>query len=127
MLTPKEDGTMSSDKRRNTRVDAGFEAYVTVGDVVIPVTTRNISLKGALITGCGDCDRGARCELHLPLSPGVRIVVDGVIKWTKGDDAAIAFTEMDELSFTFLHRLVQLNSPEPDAIDDEMLDVFEKF
>jgi hypothetical protein len=115
---------MSRDNRLNTRVEAGFEAYVTVGDVVIPVTTRNISLKGALISGCGDCREGTRCELHLPLSPGVRIVVDGVIKRTKGEDAAMAFTEMDEQSFTFLHRLVQLNAPDPEAIDDEMLHVF---
>jgi hypothetical protein len=118
---------MSEDKRRNTRVEAGFEAYVTVGDVVMPVRTRNLSLKGALLTGCGDCEEGTRCELHLPLSPGVRIVVEGVIRRTKGDEAAMSFTEMDELSFTFLHRLVQLNAPDPDTIDDELLDVFEKF
>ncbi|ADU64136.1 MAG: PilZ domain-containing protein [Pseudodesulfovibrio sp.] len=118
---------MSRDKRRNTRVDAGFEAYVTVGEVVMPVRTRNISLKGALLAGCGDCDEGTQCELHLPLSAGVRIVVNGVIRRCKGDEAAMAFTEMDDLSFTFLHRLVQLNAPDPESIDDELLDVFENF
>ncbi|WP_285907805.1 PilZ domain-containing protein [Pseudodesulfovibrio pelocollis] len=118
---------MSQDKRRHTRVEAGFEAYVTVGDVVMPVRTRNLSLKGALLAGCGDCAEGTRCELHLPLSAGVRIVVDGVIRRTKGDEAAMAFTEMDDVSFTFLHRLVQLNAPDPEAIDDELLEIFEKF
>jgi len=117
---------MSEDKRKHTRVAAGFEAYVTVGDVVMPVRTRNLSLKGALLAGCGDCAEGTRCELHLPLSPGVRIVVDGIIRRTKGDEAAMAFTEMDDLSFTFLHRLVQLNAPDPEAIDDELLEIFEK-
>ena len=67
---------MSKEQRRRTRIHAGFEAYVTVDDVVIPVETRNLSLKGALLTGCEDCPIGTNCELHLPLSSGVRIVVD---------------------------------------------------
>ena len=118
---------MSSEQRQRTRIHVGFEAYVTVGDVVIPVETRNLSLKGALLTGCEDCPVGTNCELHLPLSPGVRIVVDGEIVRVKDKDVAMAFTEMDELSFTFLHRLVQLNSKEPDAVDDEILEALKTF
>ncbi|MBG0791740.1 MAG: PilZ domain-containing protein [Desulfovibrionaceae bacterium] len=117
---------MSDEKRRGTRVEAGFEAYVTIGDVVIPVSTRNLSLKGALLTGCGDCAGGTRCELHLPLSPGVRIVVDGEIVRSQGGEAAMAFREMDELSFTFLHRLVTLNADDPDGVDEELLQIFER-
>jgi len=117
---------MSRDKRRRTRIKAGFEAYVTVGDVVIPVETRNLSLKGALLTGCDDCHVGTQCELHLPLSPGIRIVVDGEIVRAKNEDIAMIFKEMDELSFTFLHRLVTLNALEADEIDDELLHVFDK-
>ena len=111
---------MSSEKRRGTRVDAGFEAYVTVGDVVMPVSTKNLSLKGALIEGCDDCPEGTACELNIPLSPGVRIVVEGRVVRTKGGVAAMAFTEMDDLSFAALHRLVQLNAADPEAIDEEL-------
>ncbi|WFS62780.1 PilZ domain-containing protein [Pseudodesulfovibrio thermohalotolerans] len=117
---------MDSNKRRNTRIDAGFEAYITVGDVVTPVSTRNLSLKGALLDGCGDCAEGTACELHLPLSPGIRIVVSGKIVRAKGDSAAMSFREMDELSFTFLHRLVTLNAERPEKVDEELLRVFER-
>lgn len=117
---------MSREKRNSTRVDAGFEAYVTVDDVVIPVATKNISMKGALLEGCDDCIVGTTAELHIPLSPSVRIVTDGDIIRVKDGIIAMKFKEMDELSFTFLHRLVQLNTPDPDAVDDELLRIFEK-
>ena len=117
---------MSNNKRQSTRVKAGFEAYVTIGDVVIPVSTRNLSLKGALLHGCDDCDTGTRCELHLPLSPGIRIVVEGEILRRGNGESAMIFKEMDELSFTFLHRLVTLNAEDPDNVDEELLQIFEK-
>lgn len=117
---------MTKEKRQRTRVHAGFEAYVAVDDVVIPVETRDISLKGARLKGCDDCLAGTRCELHIPLSTGVRIVVDGDIIRVRKNEVAMRFRQMDELSFTFLHRLVQLNADDPDAIDDELMDVFEK-
>ncbi len=117
---------MADNKRHHTRIEAGFEAYITIGDVVIPVTTRNLSLRGALLDGCEGCDAGTACELHLPLSPGVRIVVEGGIVRRDGGTAAMEFKEMDELSFTFLHRLVTLNADAPEDVDDEMLRVFEK-
>lgn len=116
---------MSKEKRRTTRVSAGFEAYVTVGDVVIPVSTRNISLKGALLTGCEDCEAGTQCELHLPLSPGTRIVVEGDIVRSNTKSTAMRFCEMDELSFTFLHRLVTLNADDPDRVDKELLEILD--
>ena len=118
---------MSREKRKGTRVDAEFEAYVTVDDVVTPVETRNLSLKGALLSGCDGCDEGTPCELHIPLSPGIRIVVEGAIVRSGAEETAMTFNEMDELSFTFLHRLVQLNTDDPEHIDDELLDAFERF
>ncbi|MBC17819.1 Type IV pilus assembly PilZ [Pseudodesulfovibrio profundus] len=118
---------MDDNKRHSTRVKAGFEAYVTVDDVVIPVETRDISLKGALLVGCDDCHVGTHAELHIPLSPSVRIVTEGDIIRSGDNQIAMRFKEMDELSFTFLHRLVQLNAQDPVTIDDELMDVFEKF
>jgi hypothetical protein len=118
---------MDRNKRNSTRIDADFEAYVTIGEVVTPVTTRNLSLKGALLYGCEDCVAGTPCELHLPLSPGIRIVVAGEIVRIKGNYAAMSFKEMDELSFTFLHRLVTLNADHPEEVDEDLLRIFEKF
>ncbi|CCH49742.1 PilZ domain-containing protein [Pseudodesulfovibrio piezophilus] len=117
---------MTGNKRKSTRVDAGFEAYVTVGDVVIPVATKNISLKGALLEGCDDCLVGTKAELHIPLSPAVRIVTEGEILRAANNETAMIFSEMDELSFTFLHRLVQLNTKDPDAVNEELMEIFEK-
>jgi len=117
---------MSEDKRHRTRVKAGFEAHVTVGDTVIPVATKNLSLKGALLQGCEDCLVGTQAELHIPLSPGVRFVADGDIIRAEDGLVAMVFREMDEMSFTVLHRLIQLNAPDPDAVDEELLEIFEK-
>ncbi|MEF2230190.1 MAG: PilZ domain-containing protein [Pseudodesulfovibrio sp.] len=111
---------MSKEQRRGTRVEADFEAYVTVGDVVMPVATRNLSLKGALLEGCDDCPEGTACELNIPLAPGVRIVVEGRVVRAGDGGVAMAFHEMDDLSFATLHRLVQLNASDPDVIDDEL-------
>lgn len=111
---------MSSEKRRGTRVKAGFEAYVTVGDVVIPVATRDLSLKGALVEGCDDCAAGTACELNIPLAPGVRIVVEGEVVRTGEGGSAVAFTEIDDLSFATLHRLIQLNADDAEVIDEEL-------
>jgi len=111
---------MSREKRRGTRVNADFEAYVTVGDVVIPVSTRNLSLKGALLDGCDDCLAGTACELNIPLAPGLRIVVDGQVVRAGEKGVGMVFKEMDDLSFATLHRLVQLNAEDPDAIDEEL-------
>lgn len=118
---------MSSEKRHSTRIEAGFEAYVTVGDEVIPVATMNISMKGALLEGCENCQDGAMAELHIPLSPAVRIVTEGEVIRARDGIVAMKFKEMDELSFTFLHRLVQLNASDPEQVDDELMEVFEKF
>ncbi|MDD3311036.1 PilZ domain-containing protein [Pseudodesulfovibrio sp.] len=111
---------MSSEKRRGTRVKADFEAYVTVGDVVIPVSTRNLSLKGALLDGCEDCLMGTACELNIPLAPGLRIVVEGEVVRVGESGVGMVFKEMDDLSFATLHRLVQLNADDPEAIDEEL-------
>jgi hypothetical protein len=39
----------------------------------------------------------------------------------------MSFKEMDELSFTFLHRLVTLNADDPEEVDEELMRIFEKF
>ena len=114
---------MSRDKRRRTRIEADFEAYVTVGDVIVPVATRNISLKGALLEGCDECLVGTSCELNIPLAPNIRIVIEGDVIRAEDNEIAMIFREMDDLSFASLHRLVQLNALDPDAIDDELKDL----
>lgn len=117
---------MTQNKRRGTRIEADFEAYVTVGDTVVPVATRNLSLKGALLEGCDDCLVGTSCELNIPLAPSVRIVVEGDIIRSENKGIAMVFREMDDLSFASLHRLVQLNAEDPEAVDEELRNLSEK-
>lgn len=117
---------MSEEKRNRTRINAGFEAYVIVDDVITPVETRDLSLKGALLRGFDQGRTGESCQLHIPLSPSVRIVAECTIVRIIGDDVAVSFTEMDELSFTTLRRTVQLNADDAEVIDDELLIIFTK-
>lgn len=111
---------MSRNKRRGTRIEADFEAYVTVGDVVVPVATRNLSMEGALLEGCDECLVGTSCELNIPLAPNIRIVIEGDVVRAEDNEIAMVFKEMDDLSFASLHRLIQLNAPDADVIDDEL-------
>ena len=114
---------MENEKRLCTRVEAAFEAYITVDKTITPVKSKDISLKGAFLIDDGSLPVGSACELHLPLAPGMRIVIDGVIVRAKTGGVAMEFQSMDDMSFSMLRRLVQLNSQDPDVIDREMVNL----
>ncbi len=108
------------DKRRYSRAKAGFQAEIVVAGVTSMVTTLNLSMKGLLATGNTSLVESETCEVHIPLAPAVRIVVEGRIVRADEEATAVDFMGMDEESFAILHRVVQLNAEDADVIDEEL-------
>lgn len=113
-------GCFGPENRTRSRVAVGHEAFIEVGDVVTPVSLQDLSMNGALCCGADSFRIGQRCSLILPLSPGLRIAIEGEIVRNDEDGPAIRFVSMDPDSFTHLKRMVELNAPDPDAIEDEL-------
>ncbi|MGE4504098.1 MAG: PilZ domain-containing protein [Desulfovibrionaceae bacterium] len=108
------------DKRRHMRAQAGFPARIIVGGQSADVTTKNLSMKGLLATSGSGFEAGAACEVRIRLAPKVEIAVEGRVVRADEEETAVDFVAMDDESFGMLHRLMQLNAPDADAIDEEL-------
>ncbi|MGE4290597.1 MAG: PilZ domain-containing protein [Desulfovibrio sp.] len=111
---------MSEDKRRRSRVKAGFEASLVVDGKAVPARTRDLSLKGALVSCDKDYPENTNCVLRLGLGPGLRLSIDGKVARKTAQGLAIEFEGMDDQSFGHLLQIVRLNAENPDIIEDEL-------
>lgn len=111
---------MDQNKRRRTRVQAGFTVMLHKGDTASVAESHNLSLKGLLCDPVEGFQVGDECEVSITLSEEAVIMVNAkVVRADKGG-LAVDFTSMDEMSFTHLRRLIQFNAPDADSIDDEL-------
>lgn len=108
------------DKRRHIRADAGFPAEIIVDGQATQVTTKNLSMKGLLAASGSAIEPGSPCEVRIRLAPLVQIVVEGVVVRADEAETAVDFVAMDDESFAMLHRLMQLNADDADAVDAEL-------
>ncbi|WP_147819187.1 PilZ domain-containing protein [Salidesulfovibrio onnuriiensis] len=113
-------GCFGPENRTRSRVAVGHEAFIEIGDVVTPVILHDLSMNGALCRGADSFRIGQRCTLILPLSPGLRIAIEGEVVRNQEEGPAIRFTTMGPESFTHLKRMVELNAPDADVIEDEL-------
>lgn len=111
---------MSDDKRRRSRVKAGFEASLVVDGKAVPARTKDLSLKGALVSCGKEFPEGTPCVLRLGLGPGLRLSIDGKVARIIGEGLGVEFDGMDDQSFGHLLQIVRLNAVDPDAIEDEL-------
>ncbi|MDD4731911.1 MAG: PilZ domain-containing protein [Desulfovibrio sp.] len=111
---------MTEDKRRRSRVKAGFEASLFVDGKAVPVRTRDVSLKGALLECDKDLAEGTPCELQLGLGPGLRLSIDALVARSSEQGLAVEFQGMDDQSFNHLLQIVRLNADDADMIEDEL-------
>ncbi|MGE4298771.1 MAG: PilZ domain-containing protein [Desulfovibrionaceae bacterium] len=111
--------------RRRTRVSGEFEGELAVAGARIPVTTINVSLKGALCQHAQNSAavpmvaKGAPCVLTITLARDVAIILEGALVRLDASEAAIDFTGMDEESYAHLRNMVRYMAPDPDVIDAE--------
>lgn len=111
---------MSEDKRRRSRVKAGFEASLVVDGKAVPARTKDLSLKGVLVSCDKEYEADTPCVLRLGLGPGLRLSIDGKVARTTPQGVAVEFQGMDAQSFGHLLQIVRLNADDPDQIEDEL-------
>jgi len=113
---------MSDNKRIRSRVDATFEAVVTLPGSAerYPVQTRNVSLKGMFCEAAPSLAGQRECEITFTLNNGVSFNIESRIVRCDSQGMAVDFVGMDETAFLHLRNLVRFHADDPDAIDREL-------
>jgi len=111
---------MGEDKRRRSRVCAQFDAYVYIDGEKIPVSTQNISMKGALFCPETRLAEGRDCTVVFSLAKDIKVRLKGSIVRSGDDGVAIDFESMDENAFFHLRNMVRYSSQDADKIDQEL-------
>ncbi|NMC48264.1 MAG: PilZ domain-containing protein [Desulfovibrio sp.] len=111
---------MDDNKRRRSRVEAQFDAFVLLGDEKIPVHTRNISMKGVLCAYDPRLKAGVECVILFVLTKEIRFRIAARIVRSLESGTAIDFQSMDETAFFHLRNIVRYSSEDADRIDREL-------
>lgn len=111
---------MEEDKRRRSRVSAQFDAYVYIDGEKIPVTTQNISMKGAYFCPEPRLASGRDCTVVFSLAKDIKVRLKGTIVRSSPDGVAVDFESMDESAFFHLRNMVRYSSEDADKIDKEL-------
>jgi len=111
---------MGEDKRRRSRVCAHFDAYVYIDGEKIPVSTQNISMKGALFRPEPRLAEGRECTLVFSLAKDIKVRLKGQIVRANDEGLAIDFESMDENAFFHLRNMVRYSAEDADKIDEEL-------
>lgn len=111
---------MGGDKRRRSRVSAQFDAYVYMDGEKIPVSTQNISLKGAFFDPEPRLAAGRDCTVVFGLAKDIKVRLKAVIVRSSDEGVAIDFESMDESAFFHLRNMVRYSSQDADRIDKEL-------
>ncbi len=111
---------MGEEKRRRSRVCAQFEAYVYADGEKIPVSTQNISMKGALFCPEPRLATGQDCTLVFALAKDIKVRLKARIVRSSDEGLAVDFESMDESAFFHLRNMVRYSSQDADKIDKEL-------
>jgi len=109
-----------TEKRKRTRARAGFQIHVDLGGKTVKAQTINVSLTGLLCSSSPHFRKDAPCLIIFTLDPGTKVNISGKILRSGPGEAAIAFTSMDEESFSHLKKLVSYNTGNADIIEKEL-------
>lgn len=107
-------------RRQKTRVLGSYPAKLIVRGAEWPVTTRDISLKGAMLFCEPVPPLGEVCALHIPLSEHIVLVIEGTIIRSGAQEAAMQFSEMTPETYQHLLTLVRLKAENADQIENEI-------
>jgi hypothetical protein len=113
---------MVKERRKRTRVPAGFDVNIIFKREKIKVKTFNISLTGISCNRDSRFRAGDPCEIILTLDSETILNIKGKILRLDEKEAIIVFLSMDEDTFYHLKRLMQYNAAEPEKIEKELTD-----
>ncbi|NLY40398.1 MAG: PilZ domain-containing protein [Desulfovibrionales bacterium] len=110
---------LDGERRRRSRVHLEFPLTIMYNNLYVRGILHDLSLKGLSCAMEQEIARGTECEVTLELDSGLRIRIKGVVV-RSGEDGAIDFVSMDEISFNHLRNLVRLYAEDADVVDDEL-------
>lgn len=108
-------------RRKRSRVRGSYDGFLVVHGREWPVQTRDISLKGALISAAVLPPLREECQLRIALGDAIGLEIEGIIVRVGTDDAAMDFTGMDEETYAHLSTMVRLRMQNADMLDREEL------
>ena len=115
---------MLDDKRRFTRVPFRVQAEITVDESsYYTEEIKNLSVGGCLLPVAAPLDVGTACHVRIQLSgtsSELHIEIDAQVVRCCAGEVAVKFTGVDLDSFFHLQNIVRYNSPDPDAVEEEL-------
>ena len=115
-----------SEKRRFTRFSFPMKAELTVDDRNYEIERfENLSIGGCLVNIPENFKSGSQCTLTIDLHMAGEkplITVKGSIARSEDSRVAVNFTGIDPESLFHLQRIAIYNSPEPEKIEEEIIE-----
>lgn len=113
-----------SDLREFTRINRSLEVVIELPGRTLAGRTRDLSLRGALITCGQELSLGTTCRCTMILDGGegqLRIQVAGVVMRHVKDGLAMRFDELlDGESYDHLCQLIRYNALDPEKAEREI-------
>ena len=110
------------EKRHFGRVLFGTEVLLEFEGERYRQELTDVSLNGALVTLKEAVDIGsdALCRLTIPLSEDVQMTFQARAVHFEQNQVGLKFTEADTVSLSHLRRLLELNTGNPERIENEL-------
>jgi len=117
---------MTSEKRRFTRIPFKVSVEITINEVLYTAgEVSNLSIGGCLLPITADLEPGTACHVKIMLSgtsSEMSVRIEGEVKRCLPQAVAIKFTRIDPESLFHLQNIIRYNSPDPEAVDKEILE-----
>jgi hypothetical protein len=116
------------EKRKRTRVEFSTQVIISVdgSEIATQANSKDLSLNGLFVESDELLDIGTQCHVKVILPGGVNEIsleMDGKVTRHAPGGYGILFEGMDPDSFAHLKNIAMYNSEDPDAIEDEILNV----
>ena len=115
---------MSDEKRRFTRIPFKVKAEINLaGKLQTVEEINNLSVGGCMLPIVAQLEPGTSCKVRILLggtADEVAVNIDGEVVRCLPDAVAVKFTRIDPDSLFHLQNIIRYNSPDADAIDNEI-------
>ncbi|WP_457577361.1 PilZ domain-containing protein [Desulfomarina sp.] len=113
-----------AEKRRFTRIVFAVRAECTVAGKTFSVERLiNLSVGGCLVEIKAEAAIDDECDVVIPLgAEGLHVNVKGRVARIEDDYIGIKFVSIDPESLHHLQNIIKYNSPDAEAIEDELKD-----
>ena len=117
-----------NEKRRRTRVEFSTQVIISVegSEIATQANSKDLSLNGLFVESEEVLDIGTPCHVKIILPGGVdeiSLEMEGKVTRHAPGGFGVLFEGMDPDSFAHLKNIAMYNSEDPDAIEEEILNI----